>query len=136
MGNERFIGTPNGVVENVTNGQHILERHVGWTDQELINRMSSSNRITGASTFTNDIVMNNAVTQALNNSNNQNIISNWLNNPIKNKQLIEIEMNSVIGRGVYKNDLNNITDLTKARVVLKINGVDREFDFLTAYPQK
>ncbi|MBP7101066.1 MAG: hypothetical protein KBA67_05970 [Leptotrichiaceae bacterium] len=50
---------------------------------------------------------------------------------------IFIDMNnSIIGRGGNKENPANIEDLSKAKVILKINGTDREFDLLTAYPVK
>ena len=41
-----------GLAAHEARGGHLLERHVGKTDEELLQRMQSDPRITGASTFT------------------------------------------------------------------------------------
>ena len=129
---KKFIATQNGIVEEVTNGQHILERHAGWTDQELVNRVINAG-ISGASTFSDDVTMNNALKQVLwNGSNLNNDISNWLYNSNDNRFIENYNMNSTIGRGVYRNDLTNFIDLTKVKIIL-----DKEGEFFipkTFYP--
>ena len=91
--------------------------------------------ISGASTFSDDITMNNALKQVLWNGNNlNNDISNWLYNSNDNRFRGLYDLNSVIGRGVYSNDTTNFIDLTRVRIIL-----DRENEFFipkTFYPAK
>ena len=128
--------TPNGVAEitkvgNVDKG-HLVERHAGWTEQELVNRIITTN-ISGASTFINDVTMDNTLKNIWwNGSNLNNDISNWLYNSTKPRFKNDYTMNSVIGKGVYPNDLTNMIDLTRVRIIL-----DREEEFFipkTFYP--
>ncbi len=135
-GNMTIQVTPNGVAEitkvgNVDKG-HLVERHAGWTDQELVNRVITTN-ISGASTFINDVTMDNTLKNILwNGSNLNNDISNWLYNSTTLRFKNDYTMNSVIGKGVYPNDLTNMIDLTRVRIIL-----DREEEFFipkTFYP--
>ena len=135
-GNMTIQVTPNGVAEitkvgNMDKG-HLVERHAGWTDQELVNRVINAG-ISGASTFSDDVTMNNALKQVLwNGSNLNNDISNWLYNSNDNRFIENYNMNSTIGRGVYRNDLTNFIDLTKVKIIL-----DKEGEFFipkTFYP--
>ena len=130
--------TPNGITEitkigNVDKG-HLIERHAGWTDQELVNRVITTN-ISGASTFIDDITMDNTLSNILWNGNNlNNDISNWLYNSTTPRFKNNYNVNSVIGKGVYPNDITNVIDLTRVRIIL-----DREGEFFipkTFYPIK
>ena len=61
-----------------------------------------------------------------------NDISNWLYNSTTLRFKNDYTMNSVIGKGVYPNDLTNMIDLTRVRIIL-----DREEEFFipkTFYP--
>ena len=98
----------------------------------MVNRVINAG-ISGASTFSDDVTMNNALKQVLwNGSNLNNDISNWLYISNDNRFIENYNMNSTIGRGVYRNDLTNFIDLTKVKIIL-----DKEGEFFipkTFYP--
>lgn len=124
----------NGITEAVGNGQHILERHVGLSDNQLIFRLKNSPKITGASTFTDDIIADTVVNSALMDSKNISRINTWLSKGANGNLPIFYKGNTVIGRGVSRGS-NIVSDMTNARVILKGNGKGG-YNILTAYPTK
>ena len=127
-----FVCSPNGVMEAVGNGQHVLERHVGLSDAELLTRLNNDPTITGASTFTDDITENNVVSSVLQSQNNIKTINSWLSLNPGTKLVLRYNGTAVIGRGV-KRGSQTVKDLKKAKIVLKSNGLGG-YDILTAYP--
>ncbi len=132
--NAEFIAGKNGIVEAIGNGQHVTSRHIGKTDAELLQRISSNSKITASSTFTNETVANSVINSSLMDSNNVTKINAWLTNGAKGNLPISYNGNTVIGRGVSQGS-NAVNNLTNAKVILKGNG-NGGFDILTAYPSK
>ncbi len=131
-GNVDFIVGENGVVESVSNGQRVLQRHVGKNDVELLQRLKANPKLTGVSTFTNDIISNQVIKATLNKQVNINKINSWLSNGAKGNLPLYYKGNTVIGRGV-KQGSNLVKNMTNAKVILKSNGKGG-YDILTAYP--
>gem|GEM_PF-4582401 len=129
-----FATSPNGVTESLGNGQHVLERHVGKSDAELWARLNSNSKITGAFTFTDDIVANTTVKSALQDTTNTNKINNWLSNGANGNLPLQYKGTDVVGRGINRRS-KIVQDMTNAKIILKSNGAGG-YDVLTAYPSK
>ncbi|URZ07501.1 RNase A-like domain-containing protein [Clostridium felsineum] len=129
-----FVAGKNGIVESKGNGQHVLSRHIGKTDAELLKRISSNSKITASSTFADETVANSVINSALMDSKNVNKINAWLKNGAKGNLPISYNGNTIIGRGVSQGS-NAVNNLKNAKVILKGNG-NGGFDVLTAYPSK
>ncbi|AJH70603.1 hypothetical protein BF32_5238 [Bacillus thuringiensis] len=120
-----------GLAAHEARGGHLLERHVGKTDEELLQRMQSDPRITGASTFTDRASVKKIATTVLNNPRNQVRIQSWLNSPRDNKLILRYHGTEIIGRGVIRGS-TTVEDMSNAKIVLK---KDRNGSFiLTGYP--
>lgn len=132
--NTDFIASKNGIIEAVGNGQHVTSRHIGKTDAELIQRISSNTKITASSTFIDESVANSVINSSLVDSNNVTKINTWLNNGAKGNLPIAYNGNTVIGRGISQGS-NTVKDLTNAKIILKGNG-NGGFEILTAYPSR
>ncbi len=131
-GKTDFVVSENGIVEATGNGQHVLEKHVGLTDQELLTRLNREN-ISGASTFTNDIIANDVINQALNDPKNISEINTWMSSGAKGNKRIDYHGNTVIGRGVTRG-ANTISNMTDAAIILKKDN-NGGYYILTAYPK-
>ncbi|OOM11718.1 RNase A-like domain-containing protein [Clostridium saccharobutylicum] len=130
-----FVVSPNGITEAVSSGQHVLQRHVGKSDIDLLNRINNpNNKITGASTFTDDLTANRVINRTITDKRNINKINNWLSSGKKVNLSLPYKGNNVIGRGVSKGS-NVVNDMSNAKVILKNNG-SGGYDILTAYPSK
>ncbi|MCQ0952703.1 WXG100 family type VII secretion target [Bacillus cereus] len=120
-----------GLAAHEARGGHLLERHVGKTDEELLQRMQSDPRITGASTFTDRASAEKIAATVLNNPRNQVRIQSWLNSPRDNKLILRYHGTEIIGRGVTRGS-TTVEDMSNAKIVLK---KDRNGSFiLTGYP--
>lgn len=129
-----FVVSENGVVEAIGNGQHVLEKHVGMTDSELLARLSNNTKISGASTYTNDVIANRVVNLALNDSANISKIESWLAKGAKGNLPLKIEGADVVGRGASQGSIL-VENMTNAKIILKSDGVGG-YDILTSYPTK
>jgi len=124
----------NGVVELLGNGQHVLEKHVGKSDIELLNRLNSNPKITGASTFIDDISANRVVANVLQSTDNVQKINKWLAKGAKGNLPLHYLGTDNIGIGVSRGS-EVVQNMTNAKVILKSNGAGG-YDILTAYPIK
>ncbi|MFP3813953.1 RNase A-like domain-containing protein, partial [Bacillus sp. SIMBA_005] len=62
-------------------GGHLVKRHVGKTDEELLERLKSNSKISGSSTFEDITTAEKVVNDILNNPKNIKKIDKWLSNP-------------------------------------------------------
>ncbi|PEU03192.1 RNase A-like domain-containing protein [Bacillus cereus] len=125
--------TPGGGLEaHKARGGHLIERHVGKTDEELLQRLQNDSRITGSSTFTDRATAEKVANATLSDPNNQRIIRDWLNNP-RSRSTIALDYynNDIIGRGVRRGS-TTAHDMKNAKIVLKKDG-NGNF-ILTGYP--
>ena len=137
-----FIVSENGIVEAVGDGQHVFQKHIGKTDQDLVERlvrekMLRGKEISASSSFANDIIANEAANNALIDSNNISKINKWLNSSDTNNLAIKYYGNTVVGRRAARvaGEINifSVTNRTDATVVLKKNNKGGYF-ILTAHP--
>ncbi|WP_306473182.1 RNase A-like domain-containing protein, partial [Bacillus pseudomycoides] len=110
---------------------HLIKKHIGKTDAELLQRLQNDSRITGSSTFTDRATAEKIVATVLNNPRNQARIQSWLNSPRDNNLILRYHGTEIIGRGVIKGS-TTVEDMSNAKIVLK---KDRNGSFiLTGYP--
>jgi hypothetical protein len=58
---------------------HTLARHVGKTDADLIGRLATQTRITGASSFASEAIAESVISSTI--KSNRGAIKSWLNGP-------------------------------------------------------
>ncbi|MGG3651940.1 cytoplasmic protein [Bacillus pseudomycoides] len=111
---------------------HLIKKHIGKTDAELLQRLQNDSRITGSSTFTDRATAEKVANATLSDPNNQRIIRDWLNNP-RSRATIALDYynNDIIGRGVRRGS-TTAHDMKNAKIVLKKDG-NGNF-ILTGYP--
>jgi len=110
---------------------HLIKKHIGKTDAELLQRLQNDSRITGSSTFTDRATAEKIVATVLNNPRNQARIQSWLNSPRDNNLILRYHGTEIIGRGVIKGS-TTVEDMSNAKIVLK---KDKNGSFiLTGYP--
>ena len=131
-GDKSSLAPGGGLAAHEAMGGHLIERHVGKTNEELLERIKSNPRINGSSTFNNRAIAEKVADDVLSDSNNKKAVEEWLSNSQSKSNLVLIyEGTDIIGRGV-KRGSTNIEDMTNARIVLKKSG-DGSF-ILTGYP--
>lgn len=116
-------------------GGHTIEKHVGLTNQELVNRAMRDETITeAASTFENKTIAIKAIKDSLRKHSKE--IEMWLNDPNSTaKILIENEHEVSIGRCVEVRSKNIVYNLTKSRLVLvKDSANELGFKLISAFP--
>ncbi|NWK68171.1 WXG100 family type VII secretion target [Bacillus paramycoides] len=123
-----------GLAAHEARGGHLLERHVGKTDEELLQRIQSDPKISGASTFTDRATAEKIANEVLNNPSNQELIQIWLDNT-RNKRPIALPYGGteIIGRGISRGS-TTIEDMTNAIIVLKKDKTGKFI--LTGYPSR
>jgi hypothetical protein len=123
-----------GLAAHEARGGHLIARHVGKTDAELLQRLKDNPKVTGASTFKDRATAEKVASEVLNDPNNQKIIQSWLSNPkSKSTLVLPYQGAEIIGRGVQRGS-TTVEHMTNAKIVLKKDGAG---DFiLTGYPTK
>ena len=114
--------------ENEARGGHVLEKHVGKTDQELIARLKAEPHLRKVSTFTDEATAERVIKAAI--AENQEMVHKWLNVG-KNTDLdLVVDAPEAIGRLVSRGTSSSV-DGKSAVVVLRraANG----YYVITAY---
>lgn len=115
---------------NEEQGGHVIAKHIGKSDEELIQRLKEDEGISASSTFadleTAEWVINQAIRE------NVEEINQWLHNTTKERYVLYYEGEDVIGRGISRDD-DAVQDLKDAKVVLA-RVVETDYFVLTAYP--
>ncbi len=131
----RGNGRMNKQAAHELKGGHLLEKHVGKTDEELLERLRTNPNITGSSTFTKRATAEKVANTVLNNPNNIKKIQKWLSNP-NSRPTLSLRYKGdgeIIGRSISRNS-RVVENVTNAKIVLKR---DDNGDFiLTGYPIK
>ncbi|UUI85585.1 T7SS effector LXG polymorphic toxin [Bacillus halotolerans] len=135
QGDSTPLAPGGGLAAHEAKGGHLIERHVGKTDEELIQRLDkskmSNKKISGSSSFKDRATAERVANSAL--TNNKVKIEKWLNSDVKKPLVLSYKGNEVLGRGIPKGE-DTITDLTNAKIILKKNK-DGSF-ILTGYPTR
>ncbi|MBL9003683.1 MAG: hypothetical protein JNJ46_05515 [Myxococcales bacterium] len=114
--------------ENEERGGHILQRHVGKTEEQLRQRLEDEPHLKTASSFRDEATAERAISTAL--ERNQAAIEQWLKRPITALEILfkeETSLGIALDRGVSTARSSNI-----AQIVLKPDSGGR-FYVLTSY---
>ncbi|MFZ0684859.1 MAG: RNase A-like domain-containing protein [Terriglobales bacterium] len=113
-------------------GGHILRKHVGRTDEQLVERLEHERRITGASTYTDRSAAEHAVGAAI--AASQERIQRWLNRPGGHPNLVlDYDSPTPIGRTINRGESQS-HPCSHALVVLKFSPPN-DYYVLTSYPE-
>ncbi|NFT93942.1 hypothetical protein FDF86_16570 [Clostridium botulinum] len=118
-------------------GGHLLEKHVGKSEQELLERLKNQPKISGSSSFSDKNIAEDVCYKILSDKNNKIKINEWLSDSKKGNKLVldykGIE-EELIGIGVKKGEIS-AKDMYNGMVVLKKDGKGGYY-ILTGYPTK
>lgn len=135
QGDKSFLAPGGGLATHEAKGGHLIERHVGKTDEELLERLKSNSKITGSSTFKDRMTAEKVANTVLNDQKNIEKIQKWLSDP-KSRPTLQLRYKGdgeIIGRSVSRNS-EEVENVTSAKIVLK---KDNNGSFiLTGYPVK
>jgi len=113
-------------------GGHILRKHVGQTDDQLLERLEHERHITGASTYTDRAAAEHAVGGAI--AASQDRIQRWLSRSGGHPNLVlDYDSPTPIGRTINRGE-NQSHLCAHALVVLKYSG-SNDYYVLTSYPE-
>ena len=113
-------------------GGHILRKHVGRTDAELLERLDRERSISGASTYTDRATAERTVGAAI--ARSQERIQSWLARSGGHPNLVlDYDSDQPIGRTINRGETQS-HPCSHALVVLKYNPPDGYY-VLTSYPE-
>ena len=113
-------------------GGHILRKHVGRTDEELLERLDRERNISGASTYTDRATAERALGAAI--AQNQQRIQRWLDRPGGHPNLVlDYDSPQPVGRTINRGERQSRA-CSHALVVLKYNSPSGYY-VLTSYPE-
>ncbi|MEW4059712.1 T7SS effector LXG polymorphic toxin [Bacillus siamensis] len=131
QGDSTPLAPGGGLAAHEAKGGHLIERHVGKTDEELIQRLQINKKIRASSSFTDRPTAERVANETL--TKHKKEIEEWLKSDVNDPLPLPYRGTEVIGRGVRKGS-NEVKDMTNARIVLKKNE-DGSF-ILTGYPTR
>ena len=113
-------------------GGHILRKHVGQSDEQLLERLEREPGITGASTYTDRAAAEHAEGEAIEES--QERIERWLRRSGGHPNLVlDYDSPTSIGRTINRGE-SQARPCAHALVVLKYTGPN-DYYVLTSYPE-
>ena len=113
-------------------GGHTLQRHVGRTDEELIERLQREPDISAASTYTDRAAAEQTVAAALEQEHGR--VESWLNRSDAHPNLaLQYRAHDPIGRSIRRGERTS-EPCYEAAVVLRWDG-GHSFHVLTTYPE-
>ncbi|MHA7765872.1 T7SS effector LXG polymorphic toxin [Bacillus atrophaeus] len=131
QGDSTPLAPGGGLAAHEARGGHLIDRHIGKTDEELLQRLQINKKIRASSSFTDRPTAERVANETL--TKHKKEIEEWLNSDIDDPLPLPYRGTEVIGRGVRKGS-NEVKDMTNARIVLKKNE-DGSF-ILTGYPTR
>ncbi|CUB31435.1 MULTISPECIES: ribonuclease YeeF family protein [Bacillus] len=136
QGDSTPLAPGGGLAAHEAKGGHLIERHIGKTDEELIERLRTdpNPHITASSTFKDRATAERIANSVLNDPKNIKKIENWIDDPKKPKLMLKYKGDGeIIGRSVTRNS-ELVENVTNAKIILK---KDNNGNFiLTGYPTK
>jgi Bacterial CdiA-CT RNAse A domain len=113
-------------------GGHTLQRHVGRTDEQLVERLAREPDISAASTYSDRAAAEKTVSDAL--AQEKSRVEAWLNRPDAHPNLaLQFHGHNPIGRSIRRGD-HASQPCYDAAVILRWDG-DHRFHVLTTYPE-
>ncbi|MED1808696.1 T7SS effector LXG polymorphic toxin [Bacillus subtilis] len=131
QGDSTPLAPGGGLAAHEAKGGHLIDRHVGKTDEELLQRLQINKKIRASSSFTDRPTAERVAKETLTKYKKE--IEEWLNSDIDDTLPLPYRGTEVIGRGVRRGS-NKVKDMTNARIVLRKNE-DGSF-ILTGYPTR
>ncbi|UUI53973.1 ribonuclease YeeF family protein [Bacillus velezensis] len=131
QGDSSPLAPGGGLAAHEAKGGHLIERHVGKTDEELLQRLQINKKIRASSSFTDRPTAERVANETL--TKHKKEIEEWLKSDVNDPLPLPYRGTEVIGRGVRQGS-NEVKDMTNARIVLKKNE-DGSF-ILTGYPTR
>ncbi len=116
--------------ENEARGGHVLDKHVGKTDEELLARLKSEPGIKAASTFTDEATAEREIMLTLKERNDE--ITRWVRD--SNQALFVLKRDAVtaIGRVIERGSAKAIA---KSEMIVVLKRSQNNYYVLTAYVQ-
>ncbi|MBD7938612.1 hypothetical protein H9655_16370, partial [Cytobacillus sp. Sa5YUA1] len=135
QGDKSYLAPGGGLAAHELKGGHLIDRHIGKTDEQLLERLKNNPKITGSSTFNDRMTAEKVADTVLRDSKNIKKIQKWLSDP-NSKPTLPLKFKGdgeIIGRSVTRNsDVSE--NVTNAKIILK---KDNNGSFiLTGYPVK
>jgi hypothetical protein len=113
-------------------GGHTLHRHIGRSDEQLMERLGREPDISAASTYNDAVAAEQTVAAAL--AQEHDRVESWLNRPDAHPNLaLQYHGHDPIGRSIRRGD-RAPQPCYDAAVVLRWDG-DHRFHVLTTYPE-
>ncbi|WP_456156792.1 RNase A-like domain-containing protein [Yersinia intermedia] len=120
-----------GLAAHETAGGHLIDRHVGKTETELLNRVSTGN-VKSASSFTDRATAEAVTSKAI--DSNQAKIDSYLSGSQKGYLEIDYQSNVPIGISVSRGS-TNVSSVTNARIIIARDpSMPTEYKIITGYP--
>ncbi|WP_152969166.1 RNase A-like domain-containing protein [Amantichitinum ursilacus] len=114
-------------------GGHLLLKHVGQTEQDLMTRLTNEPKISGSSSFYDRATAESAVSQAL--DANQTTISDWLNGT-SGRLRIDYTLPDPVGISVSRGATGAV-DVNSSRIILvRDPSMPTGYKILTGFPTK
>ena len=131
-GKTKKIAPGGGLQTHEAKGGHLISRHVGKSDAELIERVQKNPKLPGASSFTNLEIAEEVTYNVLTDQKNTSIIKDWL---AKGRLVLDYQSQppTILGRGVAQGS-TVVKNLYNARIVLKSDKAGGYY-ILTGYPK-
>lgn len=120
-----------GLVAHEAAGGHLIARHVGKTEAELLNRVSTGN-VKTASSFTDRATAEAITSKAI--DANQSKINNYLSGSQKGYLEIDYKSSSTIGISISKGQ-TSATQVSNARIIIARDpSMPTGYRIITGYP--
>ncbi len=118
--------------EDEAEGGHILRKHVGQTDEQLLERLDRERHISGASTYTDRVTAENTIGAAIAQSHDR--IQGWLDRSGGHPNLVlDYDADQPVGRTINRGDTQS-RPCSHALIVLKYKPPSGYY-VLTSYPE-
>ncbi|WP_369683866.1 RNase A-like domain-containing protein [Salipaludibacillus sp. LMS25] len=135
QGDKSSLAPGGGLAAHELKGGHLIDRHIGKTDEQLLGRLKNNPKITGSSSFKDRATAERVADAVLKDPKNIKKVQKWLPDsnsrptlPLKYKGDGEI-----LGRSVTRNS-QVIENVTNAKIILK--KANNDSFILTGYPVK
>ncbi len=128
----RSAATRRDLSQDEADGGHILRKHVGQTDEQLLERLNRERNISGASTYTDREIAERAVGTAIEES--QDRIRRWLDRSGGHPNLVlDYDADQPVGRTINRGETQS-RPCSHALIVLKYKPPSGYY-VLTSYPE-
>ncbi|WP_225428125.1 putative Ig domain-containing protein [Dyella tabacisoli] len=115
-------------------GGHLLLKHVGQSEQDLLDRLAAEPNISGSSSFYDRAAAESAVSQTI--DANQQAVTNWLSNGSSGRLRLDYSLSDPVGISVSRGATSAV-DVNSARVILvRDSSMPTGYKILTGFPTK